>query len=102
MPSPGLPPPPDARIGQKLDYLVTAWLRPALAPLGFARSRRTFHRTIARDGVEAVQVISLEGSRWNMGVAGEFHVNLGVQLPALVRLVAELPQYAWWLGHLGK
>jgi hypothetical protein len=96
------PPPPDARIGEKVDYLVTAWLPPALAPLRFARFRRTLHRTVVRDGCEAVQVVHLQGSKWNRGRTGEFFVNLAVQLPALVRLVAELPQDAWWLEHLGK
>src|SRR5262245_6134150 len=104
MPSPALPPPPppDAKLAQKIDYLAIAWLQPALAPLGFARARRTLHRTLARDGADAVHMISLQAIHSGMGGAGEFYVNLGVQIPALVRLVAELPQYAWWLGHLGK
>jgi hypothetical protein len=100
-PPPPAPPPPEAKVARKIDYLVTAWIRPALAPLGFRRSRRTFHRSLVRDGREAVQVIHVQAG-WVAGRAGELYVSLAVQLPLLLPIVSEIPQYAWWLHHLGK
>jgi hypothetical protein len=94
-------PPPEAKVGRKIDYLARAWIGPALLPLGFRRSQRTFHRLLVRDGREAVQVVNLQLVS-PAGPAGEIYVNLAIELPALVRLVSEIPQYAWWLARLGK
>lgn len=99
-PPPALPP-PDARCGEKIDY-VARRLALLLAPLGYKRRARLFTRS-AGEGDEAHwQLVQLQGDQWNEGARGAFFVNLGVQFPALTRLAAARPGMDWLLKHLAQ
>jgi hypothetical protein len=92
----------DAKIGRKIDYVAAAHLAPALAPHGFARQARTLWRERGEGNARALQVVNLQGYKWNEGSRGSFCVNLGVQFPALHELLAARPGHDWmrpWIGR---
>lgn len=100
MPSPAVPG-ADARIGVKIDF-VAKFLGERLKPLGYSRRGRTFHRVVGDgDGdSECVQLLDLQGDKWNEGGRGKFTVNLGVRFPALLALQAKLPGLEWIGEHV--
>lgn len=84
----------DAKIGKKMDF-IAAELGAALAPLGYIRTARRLWRESGSGEQQCFQVIELQGDKWNEGSHGKFIVNMGVQFPALLRLVGELQDQAW-------
>ncbi len=84
--------------GKKIDWLAASLAR-ALAPHGFARKGRTL---VAGHG-EGVQrrwhIVNLQSGKWNTGPSGTCYVNLAVQFPAAIEVLARRPGCEWMLEH---
>lgn len=90
------------KVGKKIDYVVTAYLGPALARPGFNRKARSVWREIGDGSQRSLHVVNIQGSKWNEGSSGSFCINLGVQFPALHELIAMRPGKEWmreWIGR---
>jgi hypothetical protein len=91
---------PDASdsAGKKIDWLAASLAR-ALAPHGFARKGRTL---VAEQG-EGVQrcwhIVNLQSGKWNTGPSGTCYVNLALQFPAVIEVLARRPGREWMLEH---
>ncbi|GHA68418.1 DUF4304 domain-containing protein [Cognatilysobacter bugurensis] len=91
----------DAKIGRKIDYLVVGHLAPALAPLGFQRKARVLWRDEGEGEARVLQVVNLQGGKWNEGSAGEVCLNLGTQFVERMRRAAAQPGNEWMAGYVG-
>lgn len=91
----------DAKIGKKIDF-IAAELGAALAPLGYTRKSRTLWRESGLGQERCFQVLDLQGDKWNEGSEGKFCMNIGVQFPELIRIVAELLGEEWRLAYVSK
>lgn len=91
----------DAKAGVKIDY-VAKRLALVLAPLGFKRQARQFTRAAGSGDDTHVQIVHLQAGQWNEGPRGEFHVNLVLQWPALLRVLAQREGQAWRAEHTDK
>lgn len=85
---------------QRLDGVVGARLRPALAAAGFSGSRRTFRRVRG----PFVDLVHIQASQWGSVREGRFTLNLGVYAPPIVEALGEPshvepPEY---LGHVRR
>lgn len=88
----------DAKIGAKIDY-IAKHLEAQLKPAGFNRRARVLSRDIGVGVHHCVQLIGLQGDKWNEGSGGKFTVNLGVCFPALLDLQKRLPGLEWISQH---
>jgi hypothetical protein len=88
----------DAKAGVKIDY-VAKRLAQVLAPLGFKRQARQFTRAAGSGDDTHWQIVHLQAGNWNEGPRGEFHVNLVLQWPALLRVLAQREGQAWRAEH---
>ena len=89
---------PTQRIGKKIDY-VTRRIEGALKPIGFVRHSRRLARTVGEGAARRVEIVDLQGDKWNSGSRGRFTVNLGVKFPALIGLQAQMPGLEWLAQH---
>ena len=87
-------PAPQDKCGVKIDY-VARRLGLALAPLGFRRKGRQLVAGSGDGDGRHWKIVSLQGDQWNEGSRGAFYVNLAIQFPALMRLVAQRPGMQW-------
>lgn len=71
-----------SEIGKRINAVIAQGLGPCLREAGFKRKGRTFHR--AAD--ERIDVVNVQGSKWNAGRTGEFTVNVGVYYPHVAEL----------------
>jgi len=94
-------PPADAKIGRKIDYLVAGHVLPALVPHGFERKARTAWRAIGEGDGRVLQVVNLQGGKWNEGSTGEVCLNFGVQFVEALRRTAARPGNDWMADHVG-
>lgn len=94
-------PPADAKIGRKIDYLVAGHLLPALAAHGFERRARTVWRSLGDADARVLQVVNLQGGKWNEGSAGEVCLNFGVQFVESLRRAAARPGNGWMADSIG-
>lgn len=69
-------------IGKRINKVISAEIAPFLKSEGFRRKGRAFHRLHGQH----VDVVSIQGSKWNSGSTGEFTVNVGVYYPAIAEL----------------
>jgi hypothetical protein len=76
-----------SEIGQLIHQIAVEALAEPLEAAGFKRSGRTWRR---RKG-DAVQVITVQGSRANAGADGRFLLNAGVYFPALADRLGLFP-----------
>lgn len=88
----------DAKAGVKIDF-VAKRLAGVLAPLGFKRQARLFTRAAGSGDDAHWQIVHLQAGQWNEGPRGEFHVNLVLQWPALLRLLALREGRGWLAEH---
>jgi Domain of unknown function (DUF4304) len=102
MPKVSTPPAATEKIGKKIDYVMATHLVPALALHGFKRKARTAWREVGDGPTRALQVVNLQGFKWNEGSNGKFCINLGVQFPALTELMATRPGSEWLHDGAGK
>lgn len=101
MPKPLAIPAADAPAGKKIDFLAARLAR-ALKPRGFQRQGRTLHQRVG-DGIQRHwRVINLQSGQWNSGPHGEFYVNIALQFPAVIELMAREPGQAHWLGYTDR
>lgn len=91
----------DAKSGIKIDY-VAKRLALALLPLGFKRKARLFTRSAGSGDEAHWQIVHLQADKWNEGPRGAFFVNLSVQFPALMRLMARRPGLEWLERHFDE
>ena len=59
---------------QEVQAMLTRKLSGALSPHGFKRSGTTFLRNTG----ELIQIINLQGDKWNQGNEGKYYINLAV------------------------
>lgn len=93
-------------IGKHINSIIQLALAQPLKAAGFVKQARVFRRTLADGGIE---VVAIQGGKYNEGSRGEFTVDLGLYLPAIAALTGaaalENPQ-AWQchihtrIGHL--
>lgn len=91
----------DDKAGKKIDYLA-ARLGQALAGDGFRRSGRNI---VAEAGIGAERhccIVNFQSGSWNSGPRGEFHVNVALQFPAIIEVLARMPGREWRLDTLAK
>ncbi len=91
----------DVKSGIKIDY-VAKRLALALLPLGFKRKARQFTRAAGTGDEAHWQIVHLQADKWNEGPRGAFSVNLSVQFPALMRLMARRPGLEWLERHFDE
>ncbi|MBT9489025.1 MAG: hypothetical protein IV093_16095 [Rubrivivax sp.] len=91
----------DAKAGVKIDH-VAKRLALVLVPLGFKRKARQFSRAVGSGDDAHWQIVHLQAGQWNEGPRGEFHVNLVLQWPALLRLLAQREGRGWLADHADK
>lgn len=94
-------PDPQDKVGKKIDYLA-ARLGQALAEQGFKRSGRNCVAAVG-DGVQRHwRIVNLQAGKWNSGAEGEFHVNVSLQFPAVLAVLAKAPGAQWWAEYIDK
>lgn len=89
------------KAGKKIDYLA-ARIGQALADEGFRRTGRTI---VAERGSGAERhwcIVNLQSGSWNSGPRGDFHVNVALQFPAIIEVLARMPGREWRLDTLAK
>lgn len=101
MPKPPAIPAADAPAGKKIDHLA-ARLSQALKPHGFERRGRTLHRQAGAGIQRHWRIVNLQSGKWNTGPRGEFYVNLSLQFPAVIELLAREPGQDHWLAYLDR
>ena len=67
--------------GKALDRIAQLGITPLLKQRGFRKTGRTWRRPVPREG--AIQVVNLQGSAWNDGVAGHCALNAGIYFAAM-------------------
>lgn len=92
----------DAKIGTKIEYLMKAHLGPALRVHGFERKGRTVWREAGEGEARVLQVVNLQGNKWNEGSTGSVCMNLGVQFVEQARRYAAEPGQEWFAPYVGK
>lgn len=92
-------PPADARIGKKIDFIAAA-IGDVLKPHGFIRKARRMWRELGEGENRCFQVLDLQGDKWNEGNRGKFCINIGVGVPTLERLFAEMAKQPWRLEYV--
>jgi hypothetical protein len=71
-----------SEIGKRINAVIGHGLAPLLEEVGFRRKGRTFRR----ESPDRIDVINVQGSKWNAGRTGEFTINVGVYYPRLAEL----------------
>ncbi len=71
-----------SEIGQRINAVIGHSLAPCLREAGFRRKARTFHRV----ETDRIDVINVQGSKWNQGRTGEFTINVGIYFPQIAEL----------------
>lgn len=74
-----------SEIGKRINAVIAHSLAPCLKEAGFKRKGRTFRRITD----ERIDVINVQGSKWNAGRTGEFTINVGVYYPEIAELYDE-------------
>ena len=91
----------DDKAGKKIDYLA-ARVGQALAAEGFKRSGRN---VVAERGSGADRhwaIVNFQSGSGNSGPRGDFHVNVALQFPSVIEVLARLPGREWRLDTLAK
>jgi len=91
-------PPADAKIGKKIEY-VAKRLEYLLAPMGFTRRNRRLVRRCGEGRDARIDILDLQGDKWNEGSGGKLALNLAIKFPALITLLAELDESPWRLDQ---
>lgn len=91
--APSVPDPQD-KVGKKIDYLA-ARLGQALAEHGFKRAGRNCVATVGEGVQQHWQIVNLQSGKWNSGPAGDFYVNVSLQFPAVIAVLAKAPDAQW-------
>ena len=84
---------PTDKIGKKIDYITKDYMFEAIKTLGFKQKSRTLFRSITVNSIQIVQVINIQGDKWNTGSFGKFIINIGLYFPAISKLLIEIPYY---------
>ena len=71
-----------SEIGKHIGAIISKKLAPFLRDAGFKRKGRTFHRM--HD--DRIDVVNVQGSKWNSADTGEITINLGVYYPEVAKL----------------
>ena len=83
---------------RRLDAFLAEAVAPFLRKLGFVRSGRSWRRVRG----DAIQVLAVEGDRWNRGDVCRFCCVGAAWYPAVARRLREpkTMRPTWWAGHL--
>jgi hypothetical protein len=76
-----------SEIGRVIDGVAADALADPLKAVGYRKDGRTWRRNLG----DAVQVVQVQASRYNVGANGQFLLNAGVYFPALAARLGLFP-----------